>query len=431
MEIVKNILRVLIPYTVRKRRFYKTKLNGCTREAVCKEAVNRISEANHATVLFIASTLPMWRYQEVVDILSADKRFDIKIIICPLRRYDAEEAKLRVEELKTFFNSKGLDVPSTLDTGFNLEKWFNDLNPNIIFYCQHYGNFYNNCLDYEKNNDRLWGYIPYGLITIKEDFVYNSEFHNLAWRVYEPTELHLRTARRIMANDAKNVRIVGEPHADEYFGKRGRDPWCKIGDGKPRKRVIWAPHFSIHEKWLLNRGSFLWLHEGMVELARKYADTVQFVFKPHPFLYVTLCNHKDWGKERTDAYYKLWSEMSNTQVETGEFIELFMHSDGMIHDCGSFTGEYMFTRKPVMFMSRDFNGVRKLADDFGLKCLDLHDVGTTLEDADHFIKEVILAVKDSKKLKRERFFEKHLLPPNGKSVAENVYDDLVKSLGLR
>lgn len=428
---VEDFLRMIIPYSIRKRRFYRYILKGYEREKICRNLVCNIRQSNRAKVLFIASTLPMWRYQDVVELLSKDGRFDVSIVICPLRRYDSVEAKRTVDELKDFFASRGMAVPSTIDAGFSLDKWFVEIDPDLIFYCQQYDHFYNNVLDYENNPNRLWGFIPYGLITIKEGFVYNSELHNLAWRVYEASPLHLKTARKIMANDARNVRIVGEPHADEYMGPRGKDPWRNIGDGKQRKRVIWAPHFSIHENWLLYRASFTWLYDVMVELARKYADQVQFVFKPHPHLYDTLCKHPDWGKQRTDDYYRLWEEMPNTQLETGEFIELFMHSDGMIHDCGSFTGEYMFTRKPVMFMSKDFKSVRNMADDFGRRCLDLHNVGTSPDDADNFIKEIILTDNDPLRDKREKFFREHLLPPNGNTVAENVYVDLVKSLGLR
>jgi len=430
MDIIKSIFRVVIPYSIRKRRYYRSILKGDEREAQFENLVANIRQSNKANVLLIASTLSMWRYQELAELLMADDRFNVNIIICPLRRYDNTEAKNTVDVLKTFFLTKGLNVPSTLDEDFNLDEWFNTINPDIIFFCQQYDHFFNNILDYERNRDKLWGYIPYGLITIKERFVYNTDFHNLAWRIYDQTPLHLKTAKKIMANDARNVRIVGEPHADKYLGPRGKDPWKAINNGKRRKRIIWAPHFSIYEDWMLYRGSFLWLHEEMVEMARKYADKVQFTFKPHPHLYNTLCKHKDWGKERTDGYYRLWAEMPNTQLETGEFIELFMHSDGMIHDCGSFTGEYMFTRKPVMFMSKDFNNVRKNADDFGLRCLDLHHVGKSIEDAERFITDVILAEKDSMKNQREEFFSEHLLPPNGKTVAENIYDDMVKSLGL-
>lgn len=190
------------------------------------------------------------------------------------------------------------------------------------------------------------------------------------------------------------------------------------------------PHFSINEKGFLHHDSFLWMYDHMIELAKKYSDKIQLAFKPHPLLYSTLCSREDWGKNKTDSYYELWRTMPNTQVETGEFTELFMQSDGLIHDCGSFTGEYMFTRKPVMFMSRNFDEIRGQADLFGKMCLDLHEVGESIEDAKRFIEEIIIGGNDTKSEEREKFFNKHLLPPNGKTVAQNVYDDLVVSLGL-
>jgi DivIVA domain-containing protein len=63
------------------------------------------------------------------------------------------------------------------------------------------------------------------------------------------------------------------------------------------------------------------------EFAEKYADRIQWAFKPHPLLRDTLYQHPDWGKERTDAYYGRWESMPNTQLETGAYVELFKQSD--------------------------------------------------------------------------------------------------------
>ena len=45
-----------------------------------------------------------------------------------------------------------------------------------------------------------------------------------------------------------------------------------------------------------------------------------------------------------------WESLSNAQLETGKYVDLFMTSDAMIHDCGSFTIEYHYTLKPVMYL---------------------------------------------------------------------------------
>lgn len=430
MELITRILQTIIPKSIRRRYVYRFLIKGYEQERLCSDIADRISRANHCRVLFIASMLSMWRYQGIVDLLRRDGRFDVRIIICPFATIaNASDRNSQVMALKSYFNSRGWpNVPSVTDEGFDLDTWFAGFDPDLIFYSQHYPDIYNNILEYRRNRHRLWGYVPYGLITMKNRIVYDSEFQWLAWRLYDATQLHRHTARNITRNFGRNVRVVGEPHADEYLGTRGADPWRSIGDGKQRKRIIWSPHFSIEHDSPLQRASFLWLYDAMPELARRYSDTVQFAFKPHPRLYDTLCCC--WGKERTDRYYRMWAEMPNTQLETGEFVELFMHSDGMIHDCGSFTGEYLFARKPVMFMSRRFEAVREDADDFGLRCLDLHYVGKSPADAEMFIKDIVLAGDDRMKYGRDEFFNNYLLPPNGMTMAENVYRDLVKSLGL-
>lgn len=430
MELINNIIRCVLPYSIRKRRYYRKKLKGKSHEIEMAKVVNRIQRNNHVSILFIASSLPMWRYQDLYELLCSDDRFDVHIIIAPFGRFEKDEAIHSATNLKNYFSTKGLNVKATTDSGFNLDEWFNNVNPDLIFYCQQYAECYGNILDYEKNTHHLFGFIPYGLITIKENFVYNAVFHNLAWRVYHPTKMHLQYAKKKMANDAINIKVVGEPNADKYLGIRKENPWRVIGDGNHRKRIIWAPHFSINENGFLNHNSFLWLCEDMVKMAKKYSDKIQIAFKPHPLLYNTLCNRTDWGKERTDEYYNLWRDMFNTQLEEGEFVELFMQSDGMIHDCGSFTGEYMFTRKPVMFMSREFERICQSADVFGNRCLNLHEVGKSIEDVEYFINDIILTGNDPKREERDRFFNECLLPPGGKTVAQNIYDDLVQSLGL-
>jgi hypothetical protein len=38
---------------------------------------------------------------------------------------------------------------------------------------------------------------------------------------------------------------------------------------------------------------------------------------------------------------------------------------------------------------------------------------------------------DPMKEKRDGFFKAHLLPPQGKTVAQNIYQDMLNSLGFR
>ena len=42
---------------------------------------------------------------------------------------------------------------------------------------------------------------------------------------------------------------------------------------------------------------------------------------------VKLYSHPDWGKIKTDKYYDFWTENSNSSLEEGEYIDLFIDTD--------------------------------------------------------------------------------------------------------
>ena len=177
----------------------------------------------------------------------------------------------------------------------------------------------------------------------------------------------------------------------------------------------------------MEQSNFLWMATFMLELANKYSDSLQFVFKPHPRLYSELVKHKDWGEEKTQLYYNEWANRSNTQIETGEYIDLFMTSDAMIHDCGSFSVEYHYSGNPVMFISDDFEKLVAEKGTFGQLAMRQHYVGENQQDIINFIENVVLKGDDPMKEGREQFKKDYLLPPKGKTVAQNTMDVFLKA----
>ena len=165
----------------------------------------------------------------------------------------------------------------------------------------------------------------------------------------------------------------------------------------------------------------------MQDVAEKYADKIQFVFKPHPRLFSELCRHDDWGKEKAKAYYDKWDAMENGQLQTGEFIDLFMTSDAMIHDSGSFTVEYHYSGKPVMYVADNIEEQILNKNELGEKAMRLHYIAKTKQDIIDFIENVVLNGEDPMKQGREQFKQDYLLPPNGKTVAQNMADVLINA----
>lgn len=162
----------------------------------------------------------------------------------------------------------------------------------------------------------------------------------------------------------------------------------------------------------------------MLKMAQKYTDRVQFVFKPHPLLYEKL--KKIWGEEKTKNYYNQWKTMPNTSFHDGEYIDLFLTSDAMIHDSGSFLLEYLYVNKPVM---RTMTGedMSKVFNKLALDSLNVYYQGFNEQEIEQFIQNVIDGV-DPMKEAREKFYQERLLPPNGKLPSENIIDDIIDSI---
>lgn len=386
--------------------------------------LNRVRKKKKINVVFFASNLSMWRYQHLYELFSMHELFNSFIVLVPFSSYSKEDQAKNMEELKRYFKSKNIAYLEA--SSCNVKS---DLNPDILFYPQYYFDCLPLKCDARFFKDRLLCAYPYAFNNIYDFYAYNDRFHNVAWKLFYPNESILKEAQEIAYNKGRNVVVTGYPTADDFLSPEKKEVWKK--QKNPKKRIIWAPHFTIEKGCSpLFFSNFLKFYNLMQNLAISYSDVIQFAFKPHPRLLTELYKHEDWGREKTDDYYDWWTRQENTQLETGEFINLFKTSDAMIHDCGSFSIEYFYTQKPVMFLCRDMQEIKKNKNDVGKVALDSHYIGKNKEDVVDFIENVVLKGSDPMKQQRESFFKKYLLPPNGKTVAQNTMDDILTSLGV-
>lgn len=383
--------------------------------------VLRLRRKKKISVVFIASSLAMWRYQHIYELLNVHPRFNASIILLPFATYTEDQQKSDIVALKAYFDSLGIKYHIA---GASLDIR-NDLAPDILFFPQPYVNNYEPIYDYVNFKDLLLCYCPYAFWMSTGDWSYNELLHNYAWKLFYSTELHRMDANKYAENKGRNVEVVGYPNADDFMKNNHKDIWKPQASSK--KRVIWAPHFTIFPGGYFTQSNFLWMAEFMLELTEKYFDRVQFVFKPHPRLMTELYRHQDWGKDRALHYYEEWATRENTQLETREFIDLFMTSDAMIHDSGSFSVEYHYSKNPVMYIADNFDQQVEQKNEFGKLAMRQHYVGKCKDDIINFIENVVLKGDDPMKQGREEFYREYLLPPNGKTVAENTMDVFLKT----
>lgn len=403
-------------YSFLRRFFWK-------RGETCRQMETRAAHMRQKeliTVAFMALDLPCWKCGSVFRLMQQHPRFRPIIWIVPeLQIEDVDERERNMSTMRSYFETQGfpfIEMPS-------LEELRSRCSPDIVFLAKPYWG--TTCCDVDKLREELVCYVPYSYHNTETGgFQHCAEEYT--WRNFFSSRGVLRQSRKYMNNGGANVVVTGHPIADAYlFPESGVSlPPVWRDNGERKLRVIWAPHWTISGDSWFKTASFLELSHDMLALAEKYADRVQWAFKPHPLLRDSLYQHPDWGKERTDAYYERWAAMPYAQLETGDYEALFKQSDAMIHDSGSFIIEYLLVDKPCMFVQNenyskiDFNEDTREALDCYLK-------GHTIQEIEEFLQRLIQGGNDSMQTARRRYRKHYLQSPHGVSAAQNIVNAIL------
>lgn len=351
----------------------------------------KIKGKERIRVVFLAIHKSVWKVDLVFQKMLADPFFDPIILVCPYIAYGEERMWEDMRECLKYFNEKGYSTYSSYVE--KEQRWvkLDELEPDIIFFTnphdltrkEYYEDAYLNYLSC---------YVPYFTDVASEydlNNVYNQYFHNAVWINFLPDKYGLSRMSSVMANKGKNIKLSGSlfHEAINSDGKSEEIIW-KIQHSK-KKKIIYATHQSINSDDVVNLSTFLSVGEFMMRIAIKYQKDVQWSFRPHPILKSKLYGHPDWGIEKTDAYYDFWRSESFTQIDEADYIDLFKTSDAMIHDCGSFILEYLFTGKPCAYILINRDLQLEAINNLGIDALKFYSQLTTGDDIESFILKII------------------------------------------
>lgn len=256
-------------------------------------------------------------------------------------------------------------------------------------------------------------YISYfymGRCHVTVDNLINNEFSYL-WTIFAENKTVLDLAKKYQTIKGKNIVITGYPKMDKLST-------LDMTNNNDKKIVIIAPHHTIQDNEL-SLGGFLQYYDAILQLPKKYPE-ITFVFRPHPMLIENL-NTLYWGEEKTKQYMDELLSNENVIYSTeGDYLELFAKSDALIHDCGSFLAEYLYTDKPCAYLYKKGLNADKVWTELGKGMVDCHYIVNNSVDLDKFIEDVVIKGDDSLKEKRKKWFENNIKMdyPN---VTKNIY----------
>lgn len=370
-------------------------------------------------VAFMLTIPGMWKVDEVFKAMQKNPHYHPYMVLYPYSVYkgfDDNEILKTLERTKKYVEDKGYEYVIPYDE--KKRKWI-DLRkvaqPDIVFFSTPYKDSLPKYF-VSSFRDTLTCYVAYAFNSLNMYRVnYDLLFHNIIGICFLETRLHQEFAMKYARNKGVNTVVTGYP-ATEVFLRDDyvpRNLWKQ--QDQTKKRVIYAPHHSIDNDEYPS--VFLETCDDMLRLAEKYADSIQFVFKPHQLLKFKL--QQIWGNERTEDYYRRWDSLENACLVSDGYEDLFLTSDALIHDCGSFTTEYLFVKKPVMYLCRDVDMSDKF-NEFGQKSFNCHYQGRTIDDVDRFLCDVVVGGNDPMKEQREQFFDDYLKPEDGTLPSQKI-----------
>jgi len=326
-----------------KDLFYNKKIKqNCTYiEKNQKKVLKKLRKKSKIKVGFYIYDETKWKCQSLYDLMENEEKFEPVILVTKTNVLDPQNPSFQtlenLEKVYKFFKDKNMKVEYAYKGGFIPFKNF-DLD--IIIY-QHPWYVETSQGPVVCSKFALTCYVPYYFPTTTAPIDYHLRFHRYVQNYYVFDEITKKLYAEKMSNKAKNVKVVGQPFLD-YF---------RLNKSEEKTYTIYAPHWSICKKSIAY-GTFEWNGKFMLEYAKLHPER-NWIFKPHPLLFMALINNKIMTQEEAENYYNEWAKIG-LKYESGDYLELFNKSKLLITDCSSFLGEYFLTENPVIHLISEF-----------------------------------------------------------------------------
>lgn len=379
--------------------------------------LKRIKKKDKVKVAFLLVNTDIWKYESLYYEFAQEDLYEAVVIICPFESKGPDFLQRELTKSIDYCKKNNLNffVAYEKNKAIDINKTHSfDIvflaNPNPLsskeFQISHF-------------KDKLACYVPYSFrIDTLYKYNYDNEMVNLTWLNFYETPTHKKLADQYARNKGYNVVVSGFPYLSSFQRKPLMDVWKP--QNKQKKKIIWGPHWTIKgfQDTGLDWACFLTFADTFLQLAEEFKNVAQFALKPHPFLHKTLEKPELWGEERTKNYFAEWDIRENCQVVDGGYVDLFIDSDALVHDSGSFLAEYLMLNKPVAYTIGE-RGASGEFNEFGNEALKCHYMVTNEEELRKFIQNVILE-QDELSPKRNSFLSSNLLLNDGISSTTKI-----------
>jgi len=373
-------------YKIKKFVFIKRAIIKRTESVRAEEArvSDKLERGFKLNVFFIVMEPSLWKCRNLYDKMAVSHEFSPYVVVVP--RLNSQDSIALYHETVNYFRSQNCNV---LETRSGV-KWSDldslNIKPDIEFISYPYQCTYEKYTIVGRLN-KLTCYVPYfAQVCRNYESHFNGITENLVWANFQISNYHKLICEEHSFVKGTNVVVTGFPPLDGYSSKKNNNVENLAWKGSGRVKIIIALHHSVFNSTLMANSKFIEFSKILENLVEKYSEVVQFSFKPHPLLKDKLIASEEWGESKTNMYWDFWENSKNCQLDVGDYEDLFLGSDALIHDCTSFIAEYAYLNKPCLYLNPK---VYDMLNSYGKQGYKSHHVCNETEDIYHFVEKVI------------------------------------------
>ena len=372
------------------------------RDVLAARIGEKIRSGQPARVLFLVSSPSMFPAKPLFEKMRADPAFEARIAVIPDLRWPGQPPRQRMasceRELAASFPG-ALLPPLRPDAG--------DIWPDVLggFDIAVFPSPYD-LSNYRYNPSRA---DTAGVLGISVNYsfstsVYGYKFwglqnHAYFWKAFFECDA---TAKEYAAHSVLkggNAEVVGYVKMDALATAK---PWPR---NKDRKRVLICPHHSVDggANDTLAFSNFQRYAGYFLALPEKHPG-LDFVFRPHPFLFTVLAQPAKWGQAKVDEWIARMKAHANVRwSDEGDYFPAFVSCDAIVHDCGSFLAEWFYTGKPCCYMLKAPSDIDAKFSPLGKECLSHCYIAYDEAAIEGFLHDIVEGGTDPKAAARDEF----------------------------
>ena len=394
------------------------------------EFIRKMRIANNQpvrTVFFVFST-SMFPARPLFDAMMRDSRFMPTIVVVPDFRWPDRDPSMAMADchrkLLQYYPTASVKV-AMMDES---DSWTDETkNADIVCYPSPYdlSNFRYNP-HWAVGRNFLPIYLSYSFSTSIHGYgVYGRQNYAYFWKVFTECEANAKDYAEHSILKGANAETVGYFKMDALATAK---PWPRNGD---RKRVLIAPHHSVEggANDSLALSNFQRYADYFLALPEKHPE-LDFVFRPHPFLFTVLANPAKWGQAKVDDWIARMKAHPNVRwCDEGDYFPAFASCDAIVQDCGSYLAEWVYTGKPCCFMLKNPSDVDAKFTPLGQDILSHCYLAYDEPEIESFLRDVVEGGSDPKAAARDAFRKTVMV--NYPHAADTALAAIRRALGMQ